>query len=286
MKLLKTALCALALTASISAIAQVRQTDQTSIGDWLIIEEYEITDNDATIRRETKVKVGDKRYTTPRRRMRAHYPTYYMGFSRLSNGPFSMDYANGICQNQSKCWDWGVYLCEHSIAFNKRGTIGLSYAFGFGRSSYKFNSGQYFYNDNGLINYGTIPTSNKQYDETWFRYWGFRLPINLELQHYVNGKPFFLTFGPEIEYRFAPKSQGRIGGGKQRNISKNYDLNPLNVNLMAQVGYNNIGFMAKLSLIDLFQNPMKPEWPIGGEGPLRGPNCEVYPLTIGFSIFY
>lgn len=65
MKLLKTALCALALTASISAIAQVRQTDQTSIGDWLIIEEYEITDNDATIRRETKVKVGDKRYTTP-----------------------------------------------------------------------------------------------------------------------------------------------------------------------------------------------------------------------------
>lgn len=286
MKLLKTALCALALTASISAIAQVRQTDQTSIGDWLIIEEYEITDNDATIRRETKVKVGDKRYTTPRRRMRAHYPTYYMGFSRLSNDPFSMDYANGICQNQSKCWDWGVYLCEHSIAFNKRGTIGLSYAFGFGRSSYKFNSGQYFYNDNGLINYGTIPTSNKQYDETWFRYWGFRLPINLELQHYVNGKPFFLTFGPEIEYRFAPKSQGRIGGGKQRNISKNYDLNPLNVNLMAQVGYNNIGFMAKLSLIDLFQNPMKPEWPIGGEGPLRGPNCEVYPLTIGFSIFY
>ena len=285
MKLLKTALCALALTASISAIAQVRQTDQTSIGDWLIIEEYEITDNDATIRRETKVKVGDKRYTTPRRRMRAHYPTYYMGFSRLSNDPFSMDYANGICQNQSKCWDWGVYLCEHSIAFNKRGTIGLSYAFGFGRSSYKFNSGQYFYNDNGLINYGTIPTSNKQYDETWFRYWGFRLPINLELQHYVNGKPFFLTFGPEIEYRFAPKSQGRIGGGKQRNISKNYDLNPLNVNLMAQVGYNNIGFMAKLSLIDLFQNPMKPEWPIGGEGPLRGPNCEVYPLTIGFSIF-
>ena len=286
MKLLKTALCALALTAGIGATAQVKQTDETRIGEWLIIEEYEIKDDDATVSRQTKVQVGDKKFSTPRRRMRAHYPTYYMGFSRLSNDPFSMDYANGICQNQSKCWDWGVYLCEHSIAFNKRGTIGLSYAFGFGRSSYKFNDGQYFYNDNGLINYGINPANTSQYDETWFRYWGFRLPINLELQHYVNGKPFFLTFGPEIEYRFAPKSLGRIDGGKQRNISKNYDLNPLNVNLMAQVGYNNIGFMAKLSLIDLFQNPMRPEWPIGGEGPLRGPNCEVYPLTMGFSIFY
>ena len=286
MKLLKTALCALVLAASIGATAQVKQTDETRIGEWLIIEEYEIKDDDATVSRQTKVQVGDKKFSTPRRRMRAHYPTYYMGFSRLSNDPFSMDYANGINQNQSKCWDWGVYLCEHSIAFNKRGTIGLSYAFGFGRSSYKFNDGQYFYNDNGLINYGTNPANTSQYDETWFRYWGFRLPINLELQHYVNGKPFFLTFGPEIEYRFAPKSLGRIDGGKQRNISKNYDLNPLNVNLMAQVGYNNIGFMAKLSLIDLFQNPMRPEWPIGGEGPLRGPNCEVYPLTMGFSIFY
>lgn len=286
MKLLKTVLCALVLTASIGATAQVKQTDETRIGEWLIIEEYEIKDDDATVSRQTKVQMGDKKFSTPRRRMRAHYPTYYMGFSRLSNDPFSIDYAYGISQNQSKCWDWGVYLCEHSIPFNKRGTIGLSYAFGFGRSSYKFNDGQYFYNDNGLINYGTNPANTSLYDETWFRYWGFRLPINLELQHYVNGKPFFLTFGPEIEYRFAPKSLGRIDGGKQRNISKNYDLNPLNVNLMAQVGYNNIGFMAKLSLIDLFQNPMRPEWPIGGEGPLSGPNCEVYPLTMGFSIFY
>lgn len=285
MKLLKTALCALALTAGIGATAQVKQTDETRIGEWLIIEEYEIKDNDATVSRQTKVQVGDKKFSTPRRRMRAHYPTYYMGFSRLSNDPFSMDYANGISQNQSKCWDWGVYLCEHSIAFNKRGTFGLSYAFGFGRSSYKFNDGEYFYNDNGLINYGINPANTSQYDETWFRYWGFRLPINLELQHYAGGKPFFLTFGPEIEFRFAPKSLGRIDGGKQRNISKNYDLNPLNVNLMAQVGYNNIGFIAKLSLIDMFQNPARPESLVGGEG-MSLINCEVYPLTLGFSIFY
>ena len=142
---------------------------------------------------------------------------------------------------------------------------------------------EYFYNENGLINYGG--SGSKMYDETWFRYWGFRLPVNLELQHYVNGSPFFLTIGPEIEYRFAPRALGRVDGGKQQVISKNYDLNPLNVNLMAQVGYGNIGFMAKLSLVDLFQNPIRPEPLIGGEG-ASVVNCEVYPLMVGFSIFY
>lgn len=54
---------------------------------------------------------------------------------------------------------------------------------------------------------------------------------------------------------------------------------------MAQVGYDNVGFMAKLSLIDMFQNPMCPEPLIDGPG-MSTLNCEVYPLTLGFSIFY
>ena len=215
--------------------------------------------------------------------MEAHYPTYYMGFSRLSNSPQSIDYAAGIYQNQGKSWEWGAYLREESIPFNKRGTFGISYAFGYGRTQYKFNNGNYFFNNNGVTCYGV--NSSKDYDETWLRYWALRLPVNIEIQRYVNGEPFFLTFGPEFEYRFSPKSLGRCDGGRQRSITKNLDLNPFNVNLMAQVGYDNIGFMAKLSLIDLFQNPMRPEPLIGGSG-MSTLNCEVYPLTIGFSIFY
>ena len=111
------------------------------------------------------------------------------------------------------------------------------------------------------------------------------MPVNIEIQRYVNGEPFYITFGPEFEYRFAAKSLGRCDGNKQRSITKDLNLNPFNVNLMAQVGYDNIGFMAKLSLIDLFQSPMRPEPLIGGLG-MSALNCEVYPLTIGFSIFY
>lgn len=288
MKLLKSALCGLALMATTGLMAQnesYKTTSKQNIGNWIVIEEYEITSKDGgQIERQKVVKVGDKKIKSPRRSLEAHYPTFYMGFNRLGNSPYSTDYASGIAQMQSKCWDWGVYLCENSISFNKRGTFGLSYAFGFGRSSYKFADGNYFYNDNGITRYGA--RGDKKYDETWFRYWGFRLPINIELQRYVNNKPFFLTFGPEIEYRFSPKSLGRIDGSKQRDITKNLYMNPLNVNLMAQAGYNDIGFTVKLSLVDLFQSPMTPESLIGDEGISRDPNCEVYPLTVGFSIFY
>lgn len=288
MKLLKSAFYGLALMTATSLMAQnesYKTTNKQNIGNWIVIEEYEITSkDDGQIERQKVVRVGDTKIKSPRRSLEAHYPIYYMGFSRLSNDPYTIDYASGIAQMQSKCWDWGVYLCDNSISFNKRGTFGLSYAFGFGRSSYKFTDGSYFYNDNGITRYGI--RGEKDYDETWFRYWGFRLPINIELQRYVNNRPFFLTFGPEIEYRFSPKSLGRIDGGKQRDITKNLYLNPLNVNLMAQAGYDNIGFMVKLSLVDLFQSPMKPEPLVGSEGTGRVPDCEVYPFTVGFSIFY
>ena len=177
-------------------------------------------------------------------------------------------------------------MADKRIPFNKRGTIGISYALGIGRSSYKLTGGDYFYNDNGITRFGNKHGNENRYDETWFRYWGLRLPINLEFQQYISKKPLFFTFGPELELRFSPKALGRVDGkNKKQKITQDFDLNPLNVNLIAQIGYDDIGFIAKLSLIDLFQNPMRSEPLIGGPG-MHPLNCEVYPLTIGFSIFY
>ena len=275
MKLLRTTLCGLAFVAATGLMAQnesYKVTGKISLGDWMYVEEYEITkEGTDEVERQTRVAVGDVQIKTPRRTLKPHYPAFYMGFSRLSGKPYSVDYAPGVAQIQGKSWDWGMYTCSNSVSFNKRGTFGLSYAFGFGRGSYKFADGNYFYDGHGLTRYGVM--NDAAYDETWFRYWALRLPINIELQSYVKNKEFFLTFGPEIEYRFSAKAKGRIGDGKKQNITKNYNLNPLNVNLMAQVGYDDLGFMVKLSLVDLFQNPASPE-------------CEVYPLMVGMSICY
>ena len=282
---IRTALCALALLAGCNVMAQ----NEIRFGDILVIKDYETIDEEGKVEYSTDIKAGKSNYTI-RRRMRTHYPTFYMGYSRLSNNTlsstFSPDFAAGIGQKQSRCWDWGIYTDGNSIPFNKRGTIGISYALGIGRSSYKLTGGSYFYNDNGITRFGNMPGNDKAYDETWFRYWSVCLPINLELQQYINKKPLFLTFGPEVELRFSPKSLGRINGYKKKSsITQDFDLNPLNVNLMAQVGYDDVGFMVKLSLIDMFQNPMRAESLIGDPG-MSSLNCEVYPLTIGFSICY
>ena len=275
MKLLRATLCGLAFVAATGLMAQkenYKVTGKISLGDWMYVEEYEITkEGTDEVERQTRVAVGDMQIKAPRRTLKPHYPAFYMGFSRLSDNSFSMNYAPGVAQMQSKSWDWGIYTYSNSVAFNKKGTIGLSYAFGFGRSSYKFTDGNYFYNDKGLTRYGVM--NDAAYDETWFRYWALRLPVNIEFQHYIKNKPLFLTFGPEIEYRISAKAKGRIGGGKKQKITKDYNLNPLNVNLMAQAGYDDLGFMVKLSLVDLFQRPATPD-------------CEVYPLMIGISICY
>ena len=259
MKNIKFILCAIALCAGFNAMAQ----NEIRFGDMLVIRDYEKVDEEGKVEYTTNIKAGKKDYTI-RRRMRTHYPTFYMGYSRLGNSSFSSEFATGIGQKQGRSWDWGIYTEGKSIPFNKRGTIGFSYALGIGRSSYKLTGGDYFYNDNGITRFGNKPGDENAYDETWFRYWGLRLPINLEFQQYISKKPLFFTFGPELELRFSPKSLGRIDGkNKKQKITGDLDLNPLNINLMAQVGYGNIGFMAKLSLIDLFQNPMRPEALIG-----------------------
>ena len=274
------ALCASSLF-SFNVMAQNESNSDDDFG----IQDYETVDEDGKVQYVTSIKAGHSSHTISRR-MRTHYPAFYMGYSRLGNNSFCPQFAAGIGQKQSKSWDWGIYTYSNSIAFNKRGTIGISSAFGIGRSSYKFTGGNYFYNDNNITQFGNMPNNESAYSETWFRYWAFRLPINLEFQHYIDKKALFFTFGPELELRFSPKSLGRVDGKKKKQkITRDYDLTPFNVNLMAQVGYGNVGFIAKLSLIDLFQNPLRPE-PLadGTEVPL--PNCEVYPLTIGFSIFY
>ena len=280
MKGIKAILCTLALFTSVNIMAQ----NEIRFGDILVIRDYEKVDEEGKVEYTTDIKAGKKDYTI-RRRMRTHYPTFYMGYSRLSNNTFSPDFATGIGQKQSRSWDWGIYTEGNSIPFNKRGTIGVSYALGIGRTNYKLIGGNYFYDDNGITCFGN-KSGNEIYDETWFRYWGLRLPLNIELQQYIDKKPLFLTFGPEVELRFSPKSLGRVcGKNKRQKITQDFDLNPLNINLMAQVGYDNIGFIAKLSLIDLFQNPIRPEPLIGSTG-MSTLDCEVYPLTIGFSIFY
>ena len=51
--------------------------------------------------------------------------------------------------------------------------------------------------------------------ETWFRYWTFNIPVSLQFQGTVKGNDFYVSVGPELEYRLGATSLGRADGHKR-----------------------------------------------------------------------
>jgi len=226
--------------------------EQQRIGEWIFTREYTITrdDDDGYYEKESvnyNISFGNG--------FSAHLPFYYMGLSNFFvNGPFSMQFSD-IPIDEAKSWEWGIYLPLRTVRLGSD-HVGLGFSFGFGRAMYKFNEPSYFFTmhdlSGGRQNRQTLfasPNPNP-YDETWFRYWSLKLPIQLEYQTSSDG--FFVAVGPEIEYRFSPASRGRQQGHRKETITTNISMLPLNVNLLAQVGFDNISFMAKTSLVELF----------------------------------
>lgn len=246
------------------------EVEQRRIGQWVITREYSITRNDEEGISEKKNVSYDISYGHG---FSAHIPFYYMGFSGFfQNGPFSMKY-HDIGLDEAKSWEWGIYLPMEAVRLGSD-HIGLGFAFGFGRTMYKFASPNYFFTSRmptgeRATSFATLSNADA-YDETWFRYWTFKLPVQLEFQTSDDG--FFFTVGPELEYRFSPASRGRQYGKCKETITNSISMHPLNVNLMAQMGFNNVSIMAKTSLIELFANSTTPS--------PYSPGAQVWPVSV------
>jgi len=228
--------------------------EQQRIGQWVITREY-------SLKRNTEDGVYEKSNVSYDvsfgHGFSAHIPFYYMGFSGLfAEGPFSMQFSD-VRLDEAKSWEWGIYLPLDAVRL-AGDHVGLGFAFGFGRTMYKFDTPHYFFTSRApqgeRTTYFSMQSDIEPYDETWFRYWSFKLPIQLELQTSDDG--FFFAFGPELEYRFSPASRGRRNGKRKETITSNITMHPLNVNLLAQVGYDNISLMAKTSLFELFSGSL------------------------------
>ena len=237
---------------TVSRSAQNSDPDSLSIternlGQWIITRRYEVSHNngDAEVERTEKV-----RYDVSRHGFSAHFPIYYMGFASLNDGAFSFSSAEPAL-NEAKSWEWGIYFPMESYALGNR--VGITTAFGFGRTMYKFEDAKCFMRDANRDTqlWQPVDRNNAPYDEAWSRYWSFRLPIQVELQTSSDG--IFFSVGPEIEYRFAPCSKGRMDGDRKKSVvTKDLDIHPLNVNLMAQLGYDDVTLVARASLRELF----------------------------------
>ncbi len=247
----------LAMAGITEAVAQESGTESTveqrRIGQWVITREYsqDRSTEDGVYERSNvsyDVSFGHG--------FEAHIPFYYMGFSGfMADGPFSMNFSD-VRLDEARSWEWGIYLPLDAVRL-AGDHVGLGFAFGFGRSMYKFDTPNYFFtsrSQGGRTTFFSTQSDVEPYDETWFRYWSFKLPVQLEFQTSDDG--FFLAVGPELEYRFSPASRGRYNGKRKETITSNISMHPLNVNLLAQVGYGNVSLMAKTSLVELFSGSL------------------------------
>lgn len=274
----KTILLVAALSATTGIFAESKATPEVpasdtteiterNIGKWIITREYETktTDGDEV---KTKTKVSyDIQYSS---NLAPHFPVFYMGLNEFTPARFERNFSD-IPLNASKSCEWGCYPIQEAIAFDKGGHVGLTFAFGFGRAMYKFDNTCYLFTDQNRTTYFGNPG---EYDVTWFRYWTLKLPIALTFERSLNKGDLFFTIGPELEYRFSGASKGRVGAQKKEIITKDLNLRPLGVNLMAQVGYDGFSLIGKASLIDLFRKPN-----------LTSPySTELYPVSFGIAI--
>lgn len=208
--------------------------------------------------KEANVVVTDKK-TGKRYRIYnfdEHFPLFYFAASRLSDGVnLPLSGIGGVSQGNSS-YEIGFYLLSENFPINKRNTIALTSAFGFSQTINKLSDSNGFIHasdENGVS--GTYFTKMETYSRTWLRTWSLRLPVCIEFQIPTerHRKKLFFSVGPEFEYRLSCLSRGKENG-KKRNIEKDLDYNKFGINLMMQMGVDNIGLIARVGLTPLLSD--------------------------------
>lgn len=241
------------------------------IGAWTITREYESESDDNNHTSHYDIYFSSS----------SNLPFFYMGFDGLLDGPLRPS-LSPVRINEAKSWEYGFFIPLSDIAICNSEHVGVSTALGIGRCLYKFDYPNYFYNvDHHNVVFGDLMQDGNAYDETWLRFCTLRLPVQLVLRSSSEG--FFFTCGPELEYRFSTCSKGRCNGwNKKRVITRDLDVHPLGINLLAQIGFDDISVMARASLVELFAHSVSAEY--ASDGTCINPGSCIYPFSISVGI--
>ena len=129
--------------------------------------------------------------------------------------------------------------------------LGVNTAFYLTRSRYWLDGHKYLdYNAAGKLAVTDDLYDDREVKQGYLRYWSLRVPICMEISSASRRGPF-LAFGPELEYRFADVSKVQFYGGGSEKI-KGVNVNPLGLNMVARIGINDFGIMARYSVTSLF----------------------------------
>lgn len=199
----------------------------------------------------------------------AHFPLY-IGVNMLCDKN-SFSSTPGLPQREGKGLELGVYFAEEECTINFNQTLGFTIACGISRSRYWISDGQYldWQSVGGRRVIALMPNGNNV-EQGYLRYWSLRVPICLEFQS-RSSNGMFISVGPELEYRFGDVSKVKYEGGGKDKLTKDLNLNPIGLNMMAQIGANDIGLIFRYSFTELFSESSP---------------VETYPMMLGLSLSF
>lgn len=192
-------------------------------------------------------------------RMNVHMPLWAIQCPTLMDGAFSMSSAETLHPNSSLSYSWQLGFLNLTLPFNKRETIGMGVGFTVGYTRHGFDNGYTLSNVEGKTVVSPI-TTEASVKKSYLSYWSMRLPVLVEYQPIINGRRsnFFVGAGLELEYRLSEHARYKLNDGNTTTCS-DININPLGVNLNAQVGYSGLMAYISVGLTPLLKTSVAPK---------------------------
>ena len=192
------------------------------------------------------------------------FPGIYYSYSQLYDDSFMFE--SSAFSQRPNSFEWGMYLFDEEIYYNKSRTLGLVTSLGISNTYNFFNNKTVFATDNGtpyIYNFNVggeiVPEgmSNRTYvDKSYLRYWSLRLPVSLQIQWRLSYKVMALSVGPELEWRFGMRSKAKYDGEKHV-VADDINYNPLGVNVLTTLKFQDFILFGRLGLTKMFGSDIK-----------------------------
>jgi hypothetical protein len=184
-------------------------------------------------------------------------PGFYLAHLRMREGAFGSE-AN--IPTRPSSFEWGLYS-SNTIFCTAGGHFGMSWGFGISNSYNYFSHDKVLRVDadrnayfQSLREYssedGNGPVNDYAH-RSFLRYWSLRLPVLMQVQWNIQGTPFAISAGAELEWRFGVRSFARYGGSKHL-VTNNLNYNPIGCNALVSLVFDNSIFFFRMGLTDMF----------------------------------
>lgn len=198
-----------------------------------------------------------------------HIPFLAYGMSTLGDDAMSFGSADALHVRSSKSWDFSIGILSAAAPLNKQHTYGLSVGIQLAWIKHKFADNYALYNDDGIVSIRKFELDESDsFKKSYISYMALRIPIYFDYQKKIGRNDFFFTLGPSLEWRFKEHSRYKT---KQHTITptKDININPIGINLEAQVGYAGIAIFTRTALTPLMKTSRSPK---------------AYPTSIGLAV--